>query len=77
MPDVSQMLHFAHNLAATQTGRGALAGLAAAAWADVVAFRAWKSWNDAATYQWGTASFRWAQGFVLGAMSSLGLDVVL
>jgi hypothetical protein len=52
--------------------RGALAGLLAAAAVDLGAFRAWKTWQEAATYHWGTASFRWVQGACIGALTGLG-----
>ena len=41
-----------------------------AAIVDVGAFRGWKSWDDAMTYNWGIASFRWFQGMVVGALTA-------
>lgn len=56
--------------------RGAITGALAAAGADYMAFRSWKSWHDIVTYSWSTALFRWIQGAVTGALASLGLGVV-
>jgi len=53
--------------------RGLLHLLAAAA-VDFAAFRAWKSFNDVATYDWSTASFRWFQGAVVGFLSAAGME---
>lgn len=57
--------------------QGALAGLLTAAAVDFQAFRAWKSVADAAQYAWGLALWRWFQGAVVGALSSLSLGSVL
>ena len=57
--------------------RGALSGLIAAAAVDFAAFRAWQSFQDARTYQWSLAFFRWGQGAILGALSAAGLSGVL
>lgn len=57
--------------------QGALAGLGAAALVDFNAFRSWKSWQDASTYDWKVASFRWLQGAVVGAVAALGFEVVV
>lgn len=48
---------------------GLLAGVAG----DLVAFRAWKSWQDAAEYNWSTASFRAVQGAFVGLLGYFGL----
>lgn len=55
--------------------QGTIAGLVSAALVDFAAFRAWKSWQDAASYSWGTALFRWAQGAVVGFVTALGIGV--
>jgi hypothetical protein len=53
--------------------RGAIAGAIAAANVDFQAFRSWKSYYDAETYSWSTASFRWLQGAVLGGLAAAGI----
>lgn len=53
--------------------RGALVGVGTAAVVDYGAFRSWKSWDDAMTYEWRTAAWRWFQGSVIGALTGLGL----
>lgn len=57
--------------------QGALAGALSAANVDFQAFRAWKSFYDAETYSWGTATFRWFQGAVLGALTAAGIAGLL
>jgi hypothetical protein len=49
---------------------GAVSGLLSAAAVDFSAFRAWKSFKEAATYDWGIAAWRWAQGFVAGGLAA-------
>ena len=56
--------------------RGAIAGAVAAASVDIAAARAWKSFSDVHSYQWGLAAFRWAQGAVFGALTAAGLGVL-
>jgi hypothetical protein len=56
---------------------GAVTGLVSAAAVDFVAFRQWKSFNDMYEYQWGTATFRWFQGFVIGGLTGIGFGAVL
>lgn len=51
---------------------GALAGAAAAARVDYETFLSWKSFHDAATYNWSTAAWRWFQGAVFGAVVAVG-----
>ena len=70
MPNAVQ-LFFAHPVT-----RGAIAGILTAAAVDIQAFRAFKSWEEAATYGWGIAAFRWFQGAVIGALAALGLGAV-
>ena len=53
--------------------KGAIAGAVSAATVDFAAFRAWKSFSDAATYGWITAAFRWFQGAIVGAVTAAGL----
>ncbi len=54
--------------------RGVISGTVTAAIVDVGAFRGWKSWDDALTYNWGLASFRWFQGAIIGGLTGLGLS---
>lgn len=54
---------------------GAAAGVLTAALVDFNAFRTWKKWSDVSTYQWGTATFRWLQGAVIGALTATGLTL--
>lgn len=50
-------------------------GVLSAAVVDFAAFRSWKSWQDAASYSWGTAAWRWFQGAVVGLLVGLGINV--
>jgi uncharacterized membrane protein len=52
---------------------GALAGFLAAASVDYHAFTTWKSFHDAATYNWNTAALRWVQGAAAGVVASYTL----
>lgn len=56
--------------------QGALTGFIGAAVVDFGAFRAWKTWHDIAVYQWSTASFRWFQGAVVGAVAAAGIGLI-
>ncbi len=56
---------------------GALTGWASAATVDFVAFKTWKSFDDAKTYNWSVALWRWLQGAVTGAVAGAGLGVFL
>lgn len=55
---------------------GAVTGLLAAASVDFAAFRAWKSFDDAKTYDWSVALFRWVQGAIVGVVAAAGLGVI-
>jgi hypothetical protein len=57
--------------------RGAISGAGAAAVVDIHAFLSFKSIQEAATYQWNTAVFRWVQGAVSGAILGAGLGAWL
>jgi hypothetical protein len=57
--------------------QGAISGLLAAAAVDFQAFRTWKSFHDAATYDWPTATFRWVQGAVVGLVTAAGLSLAV
>jgi hypothetical protein len=62
------VLHNLHN----PLVQGALAGWLSAAGADLAAFRSWKSFDDAAHYDWKVAIWRWFQGTLLGVLSGAG-----
>lgn len=53
--------------------KGAIGGLAVAAWIDYKAFLSWKKWGDIYEYDWSVASFRWVQGAIVGAATGAGL----
>lgn len=53
--------------------QGAINGVFAAAVVDIHAFVTWKSFQDAATYSWKTAAFRWVQGAGMGFLTAAGL----
>lgn len=52
---------------------GAVTGFLAAVVVDIAAFRSWKSFHDAAVYDWGTASWRWLQGTISGIVAAAGI----
>jgi len=53
--------------------KGAIGGILSAAMVDFAAFRAWKKWEEARTYDWKLAAFRWLQGGLVGAATAAGL----
>jgi hypothetical protein len=53
--------------------QGAISGALAAASVDINAFRQWKSFDDAAAYDWKKAAFRWMQGAIVGFLAAAGL----
>lgn len=53
---------------------GAVAGAVAAAVVDFRAFQSWKSAQEALTYDWGVAAWRWLQGAVSGAVAAAGVN---
>jgi hypothetical protein len=57
--------------------QGAIAGFLSAAATDFQAFRSWKSFQDAASYSWGTAMFRWVQGAIVGFVTAAGLGLAV
>ena len=59
------------------TFHGALTGAVAAAAVDFHAFLTWKKFSDAAHYDWGTATFRWCQGAVVGAVTGAGYGALV
>lgn len=56
--------------------RAALTGVLAAAAVDIAAFRSWKSIDDALSYSWNLALWRWGQGAIVGLISAVGLGAV-
>jgi hypothetical protein len=56
--------------------KGAVSGCLGAAAVDFQAFRSWKSFHDAATYQWGVAVWRWVQGAVVGGVTAAGYGAI-
>lgn len=54
-----------------------LSGLLSAAAIDLSEFRKWKKWEDACTYDWHVATFRWFQGTVVGFVSGWALNVIV
>lgn len=56
--------------------RGAMSGVVAAAAVDIAAFRSWRSFDEAAAYEWKLAAWRWFQGAVWGALVAVGLGGV-
>ena len=49
---------------------GAVSGFLAAATVDFAAFKSFKSFQEAATYQWSVAAWRWLQGFIGGGLGA-------
>lgn len=47
---------------------GALSGALGAARADYMAFAKMACWTDFTSYNWGTASFRWVHGAIVGGI---------
>lgn len=54
----------------THVFHGVVSGIGAAAMVDYHAFKNFKSVHEAATYDWGTAVFRWVQGAVVGGVTA-------
>lgn len=50
---------------------GAVSGLVPAVKSDYEVFTTWRDFHQAATYDWGVASWRWFQGAIMGAVSGL------
>lgn len=66
-----------HGLAAHPIGRGVITGLLGAMLIDYGAFKSWKSSQDALSYDWRLAAWRWLQGAVTGAVAGAGLEAAL
>lgn len=54
---------------------GGLVGLVAAAKIDYEAFQSWQSVDEALSYNWGVAGWRWFKGFVAGVVAASGTDL--
>lgn len=77
MQTLEQLAHAGHMALHLPFIQGGIAGLAVAAAVDLQAFRSWKSWDDIHRYDWNVASFRWAQGFAIGALGAIGLKALI
>lgn len=64
-----------HQLLANPYIAGAISGAVAGALADISAFRSWKSFHEAATYDWATAAWRWFQGAAGGVIAAAGIGL--
>ncbi len=70
------MIEFLHHPIVIAMLKGAGSGAVSAAWIDLLAFKSWKCWHDAAVYDWSTASWRWFQGAVVGALTAAGFAAI-
>jgi uncharacterized membrane protein len=66
--DVQALLHNPYVAAA-------ITGIIAAAIVDVRAFQSWKSANEALSYDWKVAGWRWFQGAVMGMVTAFGISL--
>lgn len=57
--------------------KGILAGLIGAVIVDVHGFLAWKSLDDAKSFDWKTALLHWGQGAVGGLITAAGYGAVI
>lgn len=71
------VLHVLNVFAHSTIGRGAITGLVTAAGVDLHAFASWKSAQEAATYNWRVAGWRWFQGAVSGAVVAAGYGALI
>lgn len=55
---------------------GAVGGFIAAARVDYIAFKSWKSTEEASKFDWKMAVLRWAQGAAGGGAAAAGLGMV-
>jgi hypothetical protein len=51
-------------------------GVGGAILVDIAAFRSFKSWNEAAAYDWGIVAFRALWGAIGGLLAGLGLGAI-
>ena len=73
--DIIDLIEYGRWLFSLSLVKGLLTGAGAAAVVDLNAFRSWKSFDEAASYSWATARFRWLQGAILGALAGAGLGL--
>ena len=55
---------------------GVASGVTSAALGDFAAFKSWKSFDDARTYSWSLAIWRWFQGAIVGGLTGLGFGAM-
>lgn len=60
-----------------QVIQAALQGVVVAAAVDFAAFKKWQSFDEAKSYAWGLAAWRWFQGAVIGVMAYYGVSAVI
>lgn len=70
MTSLLQLGHALHLFFHSPVGQGAFIGWLGAAAVDWRNFRAWKSFDDARSYSWGVAVWRWVQGAIVGAVGA-------
>jgi hypothetical protein len=56
--------------------KSVIVGIVAAAAVDFQAFRTWDSVEDAKTYAWKVAAWRWLLGAITGLVAGLGLGAL-
>ncbi len=66
-----------HEFFAHPIVKGAIAGAVAGAAVDIRNFFAWKDAQEALTYRWDTAIWRWFQGAVSGALAAAGYGAMV
>lgn len=71
------MTGFWHDPRVVGALHGAATGFVGAFAVDVGVWRSYHSWKDFHTFDFSTASFRWMQGTVGGAISGAGLTALL
>lgn len=73
---MESIVSFVMSIAAHPITVGGFKAAVAAALIDFAAFRKWQSHDEAMTYRWRLAMWRWAQGFVVGAvLTAFGVPV--
>lgn len=67
------LVHLAHS----PMGIGAFGGFTSAIAVDLHAWVKFNDWSGFATYNWKIATFRWAGGFVTGALTGAGYGALI